>query len=139
MLLCAVLGYDDVESFNEEKIANVNSLLTEAWSFITSNILELVDTDNRGYMLDLLGSKVKMQLVDKGYLCPVDNVIVDVTFCGYSPRINGYIGKDNFDRFKVKTEFDYPHFPFKSSESNDDELMQWIADNFERQKESYIF
>lgn len=139
LLLCAVLGYDDVESFNEEKIANVNSLLTEAWSFITSNILELVDTDNHGYMLDLLGSKVRMQLVDKGYLCPVDNVIVDVTFCGYSPRINGYIGKDNFDRFKVKTEFDYPHFPFKSSESNDNELIQWIADNFERQKDSGVF
>lgn len=139
LLLCAVLGYDDVESFNEEKIANVNSLLTEAWNFITSNVLESVDIDNRGYMLDLLGSKVRMQLVDKGYLCPVDNVIVDVTFCGYSPRINGYIGKANFDRFKVKKEFIYPHFPFKSSDLNDDELVQWIADNFEQQKDSGVF
>lgn len=139
LLLCAVLGYDDVDSFNDEKIANVNSLLTEAWNFITSNILEAVDVDNRGYMLDLLGAKVRMQLVDKGYLCPVDNVIVDVTFCGYSPRICGYLGRSNFERFKVKKEFTYPHFPFKSTEQNDDELIQWIADNFEMQKESGVF
>ena len=63
-------------------------------------------------MLDLLGPKVKLQLIDKGYLCPVDNVIVDVTFCGYSPRMNGYIGKANFDRFRVTKEFTYPFYPF---------------------------
>ena len=101
LLLCAVLGYNEVESFNEEKIANINSLMTDAWSFITSNILEMVDVDNRGFMLDLFGTKVKLQIIDKGYLCPVDKVVVDVTFRGYSPRINGYIGKANFDRFKV--------------------------------------
>ena len=139
LLLCAVLGYDDVESFDEEKIANVNGLLTEAWNFITTNILEPVDTDNRGYMLDLLGNKVRLQLLDKGYLCPVDNVIVDVTFCGYSPRINGYIGRANFDRFKVKTEFTYPPFPFKSDYQNEEELLKWIAENFEEQKNSGVF
>ena len=139
LLLCAVLGYDDVESFDEEKIANVNGLLTEAWNFITANILEPVDTDNRGYMLDLLGNKVRLQLLDKGYLCPVDNVIVDVTFCGYSPRINGYIGRANFDRFKVKTEFTYPPFPFKSDYQNEEELLKWIAENFEEQKNSGVF
>jgi hypothetical protein len=57
LLLCAVLGYDDVESFDEEKIANVNGLLTEACNFITTNISEPVDTDNQGYRLDLLGNK----------------------------------------------------------------------------------
>lgn len=141
LLLCAALGYDDVESFNEEKIANINGLLNDAWSFITSNILEPVDIGNRGYMLDLLGSKVKIQLVDKGYLCPVDNVVVDVKFCGFSPRIHGYIGKANFDRYRIKedSEFQYPYFPFKSDEQNEDEVSQWIADNFSKQKESCVF
>lgn len=139
LLLCAVLGYTDIEAFCEEKTANVNSLLNEAWSFITSNILEVVDPENRGYMLDLLGAKVKLQLVDKGYLCPVENVIVDVTFCGYSPRLNGYIGKDNFERFKVQKEVKYPFFPFKSAEQNNEELAKWIAQNFNVQKESGVF
>jgi len=131
LLLCAVLGYNEVESFNEEKIANINSLMTDAWSFITSNILEMVDVDNRGFMLDLFGTKVKLQIIDKGYLCPVDKVVVDVTFRGYSPRINGYIGKANFDRFKVVNEFTYPFFPFKSSEAKDDKIVEWLLQHFE--------
>lgn len=139
LLLCAVLEYDDLEKIDDEKISNVNDLLTQAWNFITLNILELVDIDNKGYMLDLLGSKVRLQLVDKGYLCPVDNVIVDVTFCGYSPRIDGYIGRTNFDRFKVQTEFEYPHFPFKTDNKNEEELINWVADNFNKQKESGVF
>lgn len=139
LLLCAVLGYDDAENIDKEKVANVNSILTEAWNFITTNILESTDTENKGYMLDLLGAKVKLQLIDKGYLCPVDNVVVDVTFCGYSPRISGYIGKFNFERYKIKQEFKYPHFPFKTGEHNDKEIVQWIADNLKEQQNAGVF
>ena len=139
LLLCAVLEYNDVDEFNDEKIANVNSLMTDAWNFITANILETVDTDNRGYMLDLLGPKVKLQLLDKGYLCPVDNVIVDVTFRGFSPRMNGYIGKNNYDRFKVTQEFVYPYFPFKTDERDEEALTKWIDENFQKQKEAGVF
>ena len=139
LLLCAVLGYTEVESFNEEKVANINSLLTTAWTFITTNVMESVDTEHQGFMLDLLGPKVKLQLIDKGYLCPVDNVIVDVTFCGYSPRMNGYIGKDNFDRFRVTKEFTYPFYPFKSTENNEEVLSAWLLDHFDAQRKSGVF
>lgn len=139
LLLCAVLGYNETDNFNDEKIANVNSLLTAAWNFITSNILEVVDIENRGYMLDLLGSKVKMQLLDKGYLCPVDKIIVDVCFCGYSPHINGYIGKNNFDRFKVTKEFKYVYYPFKSTERSQEDLISWITTNFGEQRKHGVF
>ena len=106
LLLCAALGYNNTDDFNEEKVAIINSILDKAWGFLTSNVLELVDNDGKGYMLDLIGDKVKLQLMDIGYLCPVDNVVIDTTFRGYSPRMNGYIGKNNFDRFKVVTKFD---------------------------------
>lgn len=139
LLLCAVLGYNEVESFTEEKIANINSLMTDAWIFITSNIMEMVDVDNRGFMLDLFGSKVKLQIIDKCFLCPVDKVVVDVTFHGYSPRINGYIGKANFDRFKVSDEFTFPFFPFKSSESGDEKIVEWLLQHFENQRKAGIF
>lgn len=139
LLLCAVLGYNEVETINDEKIANVNSLLTTAWNFITSNILESVDSEHHGYMLDLLGPKVKLQLIDKGYLCPVDNVVVDVTFCGYSPRMNGYIGKENFNRFRVTKELTYPFFPFKSTENDEETLSNWLLEHFGDQKESGVF
>ena len=139
LLLCAVLGYTEVESFNDEKIANINTLLTTAWNFITANVMESVDTEHQGFMLDLLGPKVKLQLIDKGYLCPVDNVIVDVTFCGYSPRMNGYIGKANFDRFRVTKEFTYPFYPFKSTEKDEEVLSAWLLDNFDAQRKSGVF
>ena len=143
-LICKFRNYyheegDSFESFNEEKVANINTLLTTAWNFITANVMESVDTEHQGFMLDLLGPKVKLQLIDKGYLCPVDNVIVDVTFCGYSPRMNGYIGKDNFDRFRVTKEFKYPFFPFKSTDNDEEALSTWLLDNFDDQRKSGVF
>lgn len=139
LLLCAVLGYDDVDSFDEEKIANVNDLLRNAWNFITSNILDPDDTEHKGYKLDLLGNKVKLQLIEKGYLCPVDNVITDVTFRGYSPRMNGYLGKANFDRFKITKEFDYPLYPFRSDEPSEKKIMDWIDQNMSEQRNAGVF
>lgn len=139
LLLCAVLGYNNAEEIDDKKVAIINSLLDKAWGFLTSNILELVDVEGKGYMLDLVGDKVKLQLMDNGYLCPVDNVVVDVSFMGYSPRMNGYIGLDNFNRFKVKTKFTYPYFPFKSAEMNENDLAEWIDKNLKNQKEHGVY
>ena len=139
LLICAVLGYNDAEQIDDGKVAIINSLLDKAWGFLTSNILEPVDTESKGYMLDLIGNKVKLQLIEKGYLCPVDNVVVDVTFHGYSPRMNGYIGKENFDRFKVVTTFEYPYFPFKSAELDDKKIAAWIDENLVSQKEHGVY
>ncbi|MDE6479778.1 MAG: DEAD/DEAH box helicase [Muribaculaceae bacterium] len=139
LLLCAVLGYHDVEEIDDARIAEINGLLLHAWNFLTENILDLVDTENRGYKLDLLGSKVRLQLVEKGYLCPVDTVVVDTSFCGYSPRMNGYIGKSNFDRFKISTSFEYPYFPFKTGNINGTDLEKWIHENLETQIKSGVY
>lgn len=136
LLLCAVLGYNDVNDFDEEKIGTINSLMFKAWDFIADNVLTRDLNYNDYYMLDLLGSNVKLQLMDKGYLCPVDNVIVDVTFCGYSPRMSGYISKENFERFKVKKEFTYPPFPFKIGDNDTDAIDKWIEENLAEQKDA---
>ena len=50
LLLCAALGYNDAEDIDNEKVAIINNLLDRAWGFLTSNILELVDVDGKGYM-----------------------------------------------------------------------------------------
>lgn len=141
LLLCAVLGYDDISEINDGNIADINSILDKAWDFLINNVLEERDTDNHGYMLDLTGKKVKLQLIEKGYLCPVDNVIIDAPFCGYSPRMNGYIGRENFDRFKIEKEFVNPFFPFKSTDLKEKEkdVMEWIENNFSDQKAAGVF
>lgn len=127
LLLCAVLGYDNDSEFNREQSANIDSVLKEAWDFLTTNILTPVDSENNGYMLDLLGSKVRLQQVVTGHVCPVDNVIVDVVFKGYSPRMNGYIGKANFERFLVTQTFNYSYFPFRTTEGSDKSIKAWIT------------
>ena len=139
LLLCAVLGYDDISQINQTKVADINSLLDAAWDFLKQNVLEATDAENQGYMLDLTSDKVKLQLIEKGYLCPVDNVIIDAPFCGYSPRMNGYIGRENFDRFKIQTEFVIPLFPFKSANLTEKNVMEWIEKNLFDQKVTGVF
>lgn len=134
LLLCAALGYTEPEHFNQEMTAEVNSLLRQAWQDISLHVLDLVDEVNHGYMLNLLGLKVKPQLIEKGWLCTVDSVVVDVTFRGYSPRMSGYIDRANFERFRVKTELHYPYFPFKTGTGSEEEIEAWIDANMEEQR-----
>ena len=139
LLLCAVLGYDNDSEFNREQSANIDSVLKEAWDFLTTNILTPVDSENNGYMLDLLGSKVRLQQVVTGHVCPVDNVIVDVVFKGYSPRMNGYIGKANFERFLVTQTFNYSYFPFRTTEGSDKSIKAWITSNLSKLIETGLY
>lgn len=139
LLLCAVLGYDDISQISQEKIADINSILDTAWDFLRQNVLEATDAAHQGYMLDLTGNNVRLQLIEKGYLCPVDNVIIDAPFCGYSPRMNGYIGRENFDRYKIKKEFDIPPFPFKSADQTEKEVLEWIEKNLSDQRAAGVF
>ncbi len=139
LLLCAALGYDKAEDINIEGVANINSLLEDAWRFLTEKILSCCDDSNKGYKLDLLDNdKVKLQLIDTTYLCPVDKVMVDVSFRGYSPRMTGYIDKENFERFKIQKDFKIPYYPFKSSEQKENDVNQWIEQNLNELKESGI-
>lgn len=139
LLLCAVLGYTNPEDFNKERISTINLLLHEAWEIITSKVLNCVDPNDKGYMIDLFSDKVEVQLLDKGFLCPADSVVIDTTFCGYSPRMSGYIGKSNFDRFKVKTELNYPYFPFKSDSLCEGKVLSWIDENLRTQKKLGLY
>ena len=139
LLLCAVLGYDDISQITREEIAKINKVLDEAWDFLKDNVLEVTDAENNGYKLNLTGDKVKLQLIERGFLCPVDNVIIDAPFCGYSSRMNGYIGRENFDRFRIQTEFVNPFFPFKSAEQNEQDVLEWIEENLSDQKAAGVF
>lgn len=95
LLLCAAFGFNEPEDMEQPEVDLVNAALDDAWRFISSNVLELTDIDNKGYKLNLAGSKVRLELVTSAWLCPVDNVIVDTVFKGYSPRMNGYISANN--------------------------------------------
>ena len=116
LLLCAAFGFTEPEDMEQPEIDLVNAALDDAWRFVSGNVLELTDIDNMGYKLNLAGTKVRLELITSAWLCPVDNVIVDTVFKGYSPRMSGYISANNFSRFIVGSPLHFPYYPFNSAE-----------------------
>lgn len=126
LLLCAAMGIPDADLMTDEQKATIEDALNKAWDFITQKVLTVYDTENKGYALDLLGDKVELQLFDYGWLCPVDSVIVDTVFKGYSPRITGFISKHTFSRYKVGEKINIPHYPYRSDNIYDSNIDKWI-------------
>lgn len=135
LLLCAAFGFYEPEDMEQPEVDLVNAALDDAWRFISSNVLELTDIDNKGYKLNLAGSKVRLELVTSAWLCPVDNVIVDTVFKGYSPRMNGYISANNFSRFIVGSPLHFPYYPFNSADLRDSDIENWIDTALKQQCE----
>ncbi|MCH3996003.1 MAG: DEAD/DEAH box helicase [Prevotella sp.] len=138
LLLCAALGINSPSEMTQDYVDFVDDILQEAWKFLTQNVLEMTDIEHQGYKLDLMDkNKVCVQLFDKAFICPVDNVPIDTLFRGYSPRMNGFLSKANFERFKpsVDSEIEYPYFPYPQRRKKtktgivgvtDTEIYEWI-------------
>jgi len=150
LLLMAALGVKDISELNNEKRTLINAVLLKAWRTIRDTLLEETDTNQKGYRINLLDrSKVKIQIVEKGWKCPVDSVVVDTLFRGFSPRMRGYATSENFERFKV-TNFPmiFPYFPYAGGKKRDangeiirvsnDEIYKWIDENWITQKQAGV-
>lgn len=150
LLLMAALGIKDISELNNEKRTLINTILLKAWRTIRDSLLEETDPNQKGYRINLLDrSKVKIQIVEKGWQCPVDSVVVDTLFRGYSPRMRGYATPENFERFKVNSEpMEFPYFPYaggkkrsadgQATRVTNDEVYQWIDENWIAQKQAGI-
>lgn len=135
LLLCAAFGFTEPEDMEQPEIDLIDAALDDAWRFVSNNVLELTDIDNMGYKLNLAGTKVRLELITSAWLCPVDNVIVDTVFKGYSPRMSGYISANNFSRFIVGSPLHFPYYPFNSAELKDADIENWIDTALKRQCE----
>lgn len=114
LLICAALGIKDRTELDARE-NEVNTLLNEAWSFLSGRILKRVDANdryyNRGeehpydgwYYLDMSldSGSCKLKILEEGWLCPVTNTILDTIFAGYSPNLAGTLCPENLDRFRV--------------------------------------
>jgi len=153
LLLCAGMGVTDISQIDETCADIINSIINSAWRYLTSHVLTVTNDQNpeyNGYKLNIFErEKVKLELLDKAWLCPVTYVPMDTIFRGYSPAMKGNINKDNFERFKVKEEIFYPYFPFAYKQktdiegnlipSSDEEIFNWKDDNLIKQKEIGIW
>ena len=150
LLLCAALGYHTVENLKENK-DKINRLLKEAWDFLSKNILG--GSEDNGYTLNLLGNEVKICISTKSYLCPVDKVLLDTVFCGYSPHLSGRLTPGNIERFSIdrqevekegekKTELCTFETPFCRPLAEDEEneaIRQWLTDYFKQHQETGLY
>lgn len=150
LLLMAALGYKTIEDLECNR-ALVNSILAKAWREIRDHVLTKTDSANDGYRLDLFDqNKVKLQIVERGWRCPVDSVVVDTLFKGYSPRMRGFATQENIDRFRVvvQNELKFPYFPYAKGERvldnglkekvSKETVYQWISDNWKEQEKAGI-
>ncbi|MEM0514269.1 DEAD/DEAH box helicase [Pseudoalteromonas sp. YIC-827] len=101
-LLVAATNIDPNSAYGKDVI---NSWLQAAWSELTSTPgANVLSVDGNQYSLDR--EKITFSLVDKVYICPVTNKLLDTTFKGISPYLPRQV-KD-VSAFKC-IEIDYPH------------------------------
>lgn len=150
LLLCAALDYNTVDKLKENK-DKINRLLKDAWDFLSKNILS-GDKDN-GYTLNLLGDNVKICISTKSYLCPVDKVLLDTVFYGYSPHLSGRLTPKNIERFRIATQevvkegekkpplctFETPFCPPLAEGEGNESVSQWLTKNFTQHKEAGLY
>jgi superfamily II DNA/RNA helicase len=106
LLLCAAMGIDNINTLLQKEI-EINSILNEAFDTLRCSVLtkeeRTVDGEKYyGYKLDLFdANKVRIKILETGWVCPVTNTIIDINFKGYSPLMKGYLNKETFERYKI--------------------------------------
>lgn len=150
LLLCAALGYHKVDNLKENK-DKINRLLKDAWDFLSKKILD--GNEDNGYTLNLLGNEVKICISTKSYLCPVDKVLLDTVFCGYSPHLSGRLTPGNIERFRIATQevekegekkpplctFETPFCPPLAEGEDNKSISRWLKENFKQHKEAGLY
>lgn len=133
LLICAGLGWHDIEAINEEREDELNQLLEKIWRILQQKILT---PDADGYKLDFPKS-TQFEIAGKEYLCPVTNRLVDKVFRGYSPLIKGRLESNNIENYKIDTSksHNFPSYPYAYHRDEDNEPIlvekvdAWLEEN----------
>lgn len=130
LLICAGLGYHDLESLNNEIIDRINDLLDTIWRTLKQKVL---DADGYKFKLSLEKAS-KFQLGRKLWLCPVKRRLLDSHFRGYSPWIKGAFTAENIRHYQINQNIEFPEFPYPFNLNEEKNLdlertRQWLQNN----------
>ena len=138
VLLLLSMGIKKEEELTEVQEFYINKILDATWNFLRTNVLSSNNEAETGYKLDLLGDNVAYQIIDKAWVCPVNQVPLDTIFRGYSPLITSRISS-NLEKYKItESPIDYPFFPYAYRRNNNDApvedkiIIEWIDANMEK-------
>lgn len=138
VLLLLAMGIKKEEEITEMQEFRINKILDATWNFLRTNVLSSNNEAEAGYKLDLLGDKVAYQIIDKAWVCPVNQVPLDTIFRGFSPLITSRISS-NLEKYRImEPPVDYPFFPYAYRRNNDDApiedeiILKWVNVNMEK-------
>lgn len=132
LLICAGLGFHNLDEIDNYAEGQINDLLERLWVTIITNLLD-IDGQDGGYKLNL-ENKTEFELAETLWLCPVKKRLIDRTFKGYSPWIRGRLEGGNISSFEVGAPISFPffEFPFNLNIENvydAEATTQWINNN----------
>ena len=143
VLLLLALGIGRDDNITQLHETYINTILSETWTFLRDNVLsQKNDNAEPGYILDILSDKVAYQIIDKAWICPVNQVPIDTIFRGYSPLVTSRI-TSNLEKYRItEPPIEYPYFPyaFRKDTNNDiidnNKIISWMSVNlgYVRQK-----
>jgi superfamily II DNA/RNA helicase len=135
VLLLLAMGIKREEDISQQHETYINQILSATWNFLRINILNPNTDEERGYKLDLLGDKVAYQIIDKAWICTVNQVPLDTIFRGYSPLMTSRIAS-NLEKYKItEPQIEYPYFPYaykndvEDNRIGDSTVIDWIEKN----------
>ncbi len=149
LLLCAKLGITTLSDLQDKKKL-VSNIMKDAWNDLVENkILSVVKADDTEgyndsryhpdneyvgcYYLDLSGNEdndvCRIELAKEVKECPVTGKLLDTTFGGFSPLINGVISSKLFAKYKCSE--DSVTMPVRPKENDD--VDEWLKTNKEIQ------
>jgi DEAD/DEAH box helicase domain-containing protein len=137
-LLLLAMEINKEEEISLQHETYINQILSATWNFLRQNVLNPNTDEERGYKLDLLGDKVAYQIIDKAWICPVNQAPLDTIFRGYSPLLTSRI-TSNLEKYKItETPIEYPYFPYAYKNDNynnridDNTIINWISKNLKQ-------
>jgi superfamily II DNA/RNA helicase len=138
VLLLLAMGIKREEEVTVIQEHYINEILDATWIFLRTNIINSNTEMERGYKLNLLGDKVAYQIIDKAWICPVNQIPLDTIFRGYSPLITSRISS-NLEKYKIiEPPVEYPFFPYAYRHNKNDEpvsdemILEWIDTHMDK-------
>ena len=123
VLLLLAMGIKKEEEITVSQETYINTILSATWNFLRTNVLNPNAEEERGYKLDILDDKVAYQIIDKAWICPVNQVPLDTIFRGYSPLLTSRISS-NLEKYKItEAPVEYPFFPYAYHNNENDERI----------------
>jgi ATP-dependent helicase YprA (DUF1998 family) len=130
LLICAGLGYHELELLDNATVVRINELLDKIWRTLKQCVLI---EDVQRFKLNLEKAS-QLQLSKKLWLCPVKRRLIDAQFRGYSPWIKGNLTADNIRHYKISQSVEFPEFPYpfnldEEKNLNLEKTRLWLQSN----------